>query len=202
LILLLPGTPMLFQGQEFWASSPFFYFAGHGGDLAELVRAGRAEFVSQFPSVGDDPEAKRRLPDPAAAETFGRSKLDWSDLERRAAVLALHADAIALRRREPALQRQARGGVDGAVIGASAFALRYFGEAGGDDLLLLVNLGQDLVRRSIAEPLLAPPVEGRWELHFSSEDPRYGGQGTPKMIGVDGWRIPAHAAILLRVAPI
>ncbi|MDB5557977.1 MAG: Alpha-amylase-family protein, partial [Enterovirga sp.] len=61
-----------------------------------------------------------RLPDPAAAETFGRSKLDWSDLERRAAVLALHADAIALRRREPALQRQVRGGVDGAVIGASA----------------------------------------------------------------------------------
>ena len=34
LLLLAPGTPMLFQGQEFAASSPFCYFADHHPDLA------------------------------------------------------------------------------------------------------------------------------------------------------------------------
>src|SRR5262249_40123934 len=41
LLLLGPGTPMLFQGQEFMASSPFLYFADHEPKLARLVAAGR-----------------------------------------------------------------------------------------------------------------------------------------------------------------
>ena len=49
LMLLMPATPMLFQGQEFSASTPFLYFADHKPDLAKLVRQGRCEFLSQFP---------------------------------------------------------------------------------------------------------------------------------------------------------
>ncbi|HEV3496357.1 MAG TPA: malto-oligosyltrehalose trehalohydrolase, partial [Actinomycetes bacterium] len=48
LMLLAPGTPMLFQGQEFAASAPFLYFADHKPDLAKLVHRGRREFLSQF----------------------------------------------------------------------------------------------------------------------------------------------------------
>ena len=48
LMLLSPGTPMLFQGQEFGASSPFLFFADHDGELADAVQRGRAEFVSHF----------------------------------------------------------------------------------------------------------------------------------------------------------
>ena len=48
-MLLGPGTPMLFQGEEFAASSPFFYFADFPCELARLTRQGRAEFLSQFP---------------------------------------------------------------------------------------------------------------------------------------------------------
>ncbi|HXE53055.1 MAG TPA: malto-oligosyltrehalose trehalohydrolase, partial [Tepidisphaeraceae bacterium] len=44
LMLLSPQTPMLFQGQEFGASSPFVYFADHHPELAKLVRKGRGEF--------------------------------------------------------------------------------------------------------------------------------------------------------------
>ena len=51
LLLLGPATPMLFQGQEFAASSPFLYFADHHGALADQVRKGRAEFLAQFPSI-------------------------------------------------------------------------------------------------------------------------------------------------------
>ena len=195
LVLLLPGTPMLFQGQEFWASSPFLYFADHHPELAGLVRDGRAEFVSQFPGVGDDDAVRSNLADPGAVETFLRSKLDWSECEKHGRALALHKDLLALRRSEPAFSAQARGGVDGAVIGPAALALRFFHPEG--DRLLLVNLGQDLVRRSIAEPLLAPPTGADWQIVWSSESLSYGGQGTPKVTSEQGWRISGHSALVL-----
>jgi maltooligosyltrehalose trehalohydrolase len=44
LLLLGPATPMLFQGQEFWASSPFLYFADRKG-LA--IRCGADAPISQ-----------------------------------------------------------------------------------------------------------------------------------------------------------
>ena len=59
LTLLMPGTPMLFQGQEFAASSPFLFFADHVPELAALVREGRSTFLHQFPqpdSSGRDRE--------------------------------------------------------------------------------------------------------------------------------------------------
>ena len=37
LLLLAPSTPMLFQGQEHAASSPFLYFVDHAGELGGLV---------------------------------------------------------------------------------------------------------------------------------------------------------------------
>ena len=82
LTLLMPGTPMLFQGQEFGATTPFHYFADHQPDLAKLVRDGRIEFMGQFPSVAADRALQETLPDPAAPETFERCKLDWSEAER------------------------------------------------------------------------------------------------------------------------
>ena len=51
LLLLGPGTPMLFQGQEFAASSPFYFFADCTGELARLTSQGRAAFLSQFPNL-------------------------------------------------------------------------------------------------------------------------------------------------------
>jgi maltooligosyltrehalose trehalohydrolase len=51
LLLLAPGTPMLFQGQEFAASSPFLYFADLLPEPAHKVRRGRAEFLAQFRSL-------------------------------------------------------------------------------------------------------------------------------------------------------
>ena len=50
LTLLGPGTPMLFQGQEFASSAPFLYFADHDAEMARSVREGRKEFLRQFPA--------------------------------------------------------------------------------------------------------------------------------------------------------
>jgi maltooligosyltrehalose trehalohydrolase len=196
LLLLGPNTPMLFQGQEFWASSPFLYFADMGADLAAAVRKGRAEFLTQFPSIVDF-ERRGALDDPSNAATFERCKLDLRERDTHAAAYALHQDLLRLRRHDTAFRAQASGGVDGCVLAASAFALRFFTPDHRDDRILLVNLGPDLERASIAEPLLAPPVDTDWTVVWSSEDPVYGGNGTPDLWPGGRWTIPAESAIVL-----
>ncbi len=194
LMLLAPGTPMLFQGQEFAASSPFLYFADHQGQLATAVRKGRAEFLAQFRSIATR-EAQERLADPGDMKTFERCKLDLGERERHAEAYALHRDLMRLRREDAVFAAQ--GAVDGAVLGTEAFVLRFFGPA-GDDRLLLVNLGRDLHLDAAPEPLLASAAGARWQLLWSSEDPRYGGGGTAAIETHEGWRLPGHAAVALR----
>jgi len=201
LLLLLPQTPMLFQGQEFNASSPFLYFADHNPELAPLVRKGRAEFMSQFASVASVP-AESRVPDPSDVETFTRCKLDWSERSTNSQALALHRDLIRLRREDPTLARHPRpaGLVDGSILDTQAFALRFFG-VDGDDRLLVINLGPRIRRETIPEPLLAPPYGRRWLTAFSTESPEYGGWGTPPLeTKKQGWWIPGECAVLLRPA--
>jgi maltooligosyltrehalose trehalohydrolase len=195
LLLLGPGTPLLFQGQEFAASNPFLYFADHKPDLAPLVRRGRAEFLSQFPSIAD-PDMQSRLPDPSDLQTFERSKLDLSERQRHTEVYTLHRDLLRLRHQDAVFHSQRPSGVDGAVLGPDAFVLRFFAED-NHDRLLLVNLGRDLHFDPAPEPLLAPPEHMVWEVLWSSEDPAYGGAGIPPLETEDNWRIPGEAAVVL-----
>ena len=84
LMLLAPGTPMLFQGQEFGASSPFLFFADHNAELNEKIRQGRAEFLAQFPSLAT-PEMQKRFADPGDPATFERCKAGPFRARRRIA---------------------------------------------------------------------------------------------------------------------
>jgi maltooligosyltrehalose trehalohydrolase len=196
LLLLAPGTPMLFQGQEFAASAPFFYFADHNPELAKSVQAGRLEFLSQFPSIAD-PLMKDVLAAPHAPETFERCKLDFRERETHAPAYRLTKDLLKLRRDDPAFRAQEPGGVDGAVLGEHAFVLRFFA-GDGLDRLLVVNFGRDLHLAICPEPLLAPPEQARWRVALSTEDPKYGGTGTgPVDTDDEGWRIPGEAAVVL-----
>jgi maltooligosyltrehalose trehalohydrolase len=103
-----------------------------------------------------------------------------------------------LRREDPVLREQGASGLDGAVLSADAFVLRFFGPR-GDDRLLLVNFGRDLHLDPAPEPLLAPPEGNRWSVSWSSEDSAYGGCGSVHPEGEDNWRLPGEAALL--VAP-
>jgi maltooligosyltrehalose trehalohydrolase len=200
LLLLGPATPLLFQGQEFCASAPWLYFADHEPALAEQVRAGRLQFLGQFPRLAS-PEVQARVPDPADRNTFERCRLDLGERERHAEAYALHRDLLRLRREDPVLRAPRPRGVDGAVLGDEAFLLRFFGGPSGDRLLL-VNLGRDLRLDPLPEPLLAPPRGRRWALAWSSEHPGYGGSGTAPVQSDQGWRLPGHAALLLAPAPL
>jgi maltooligosyltrehalose trehalohydrolase len=194
LLLLAPHTPLLFQGQEFAASAPFLYFADHEEDMAPLARDGRAEFLSQFPSVAAG--GRVCLADPTVRATFTRCKLDLREREQHAQAVALHRDLLALRCTDKAFSAQRPAGVDGAVLAAEAFVLRFFGE-NLDDRLLIVNLGAAFQYTPMPEPLLAPPSARRWQLIWSSEDVAYGGDGTPPPCEDGAWQIPAHAALAL-----
>lgn len=192
--LLMPGIPMLFQGQEFGASTPFFYFADHEAELARAVREGRGIFLAQFPSLASS-EMQAALTDPGEMDTFRRSVLDHGERQRNAATYALHRDLLALRREDPVL-RQRPGRIDGAVLADEAWMLRFF-DGDGRDRLLIVNLGGDVVLDPAPEPLLAP-VEGHgWRLLWSSEAPCYGGAGIVPLDPEGIWRLPGQAAIVL-----
>jgi maltooligosyltrehalose trehalohydrolase len=208
LMLLAPATPMLFQGQEFAASTPFLYFFDHTPELASMVKSGRMEFLRQFPSIRSlieaDSDVGACLADPGSLDTFERCKIDWSERERHSDAYALHADLLRLRREAPVFGAGREGELDGAVLGSEALALRFFGDRGGDhcdDRLLLVNLGRDLNPQIVPEPLLAPPDGCVWETLFSTEAPRYGGGGAGPIETADGWHVPGHAAVVLRPRP-
>ena len=196
-LLLMPGIPMLFQGQEFAASSPFLYFADHKPELDRAVRKGRRQFLGQFPSIAS-PEAGDQLADPGDSDSFRRSVLDLAERQAHAAALGLHRDLLTLRREDPVLGRRPAE-IDGAVLGARAWLLRFFAEGG--DRLLIVNLGPDLTLRPAPEPLLAPLEGLAWNILWSSEVPEYGGVGTPPLYRAGYLRIAAESALVLVPAP-
>jgi maltooligosyltrehalose trehalohydrolase len=204
LFLLMPQTPMLFQGQEFAATAPFHYFADHNPDLAKLIRDGRAREMSQFPSAAT-PAMQSRLPDPKSRATFEASKIDHAQREMpfHAQTLQFHKDLLRLRREEPVFRRvPKRGEFDGAVASPDAFILRYFARSPAEERLLVVNLGRDLPIDPCPEPLAAPPSGYRWSAIWSSEDPRYGGTGTaPPDTELEGWLLPGRCALVLAAQP-
>jgi maltooligosyltrehalose trehalohydrolase len=193
-MLLGPNTPMLFQGQEFGASTPFLYFADHNPELATLVSRGRAEFLSQFPGIAHS-RAQFAMGAPHEQITFERSKLGHSEREQNSHIVALHSDLLKLRREDPVFRAQRSDWIHGAVLGPEAFALRFFGGPHGDRLMM-VNLGRLLHLSPAPEPLLAPPAGAEWAVLWSSEDPRYGGSGGPSMEDSNTFKIPGHCAVV------
>ncbi len=200
LMLLMPGTPLLFQGQEFGATAPFLFFADHNPELAKGVLKGRTEFLTQFPSLASE-AARARVPAPHDPTTFERCKLNWDEREENGTLLCLHRDLLAMRRGDAAFRAQDATAIDGAVLGPELFVLRYAAPAPDDERLLIVNLGVDVDAGSFPEPLVAPPDGHTWTLRWSSADPEYGGYGTPAVVTDAGWRLPGHTAIVLRPAP-
>ena len=196
LLLLGPWTPLLFQGQEFGASSPFVYFADLSKDLNKAIRKGRFEFLRQFPAMRSD-EVQALLPDPADARVFEKCKLDFSERETNRHLYDLHRDLLRLRREDARFKEQKSGAVDGAVLTNSSFVLRFFG-TDRDDRLLIVNYGPRVRLEPVPEPLLAPPPECEWETLWTSDSPRYGGHGPTKVATDERWLLPAESAVALR----
>ena len=100
LVLTSPFVPLLFQGEEWGARTPFLFFSEHSEPaLAQATRDGRRREFAAFGWKAEE------IPDPQATDTFLRSKLNWSEREQgwHGALLDWHRRLIRLRHAEPAL---------------------------------------------------------------------------------------------------
>jgi len=200
LLLLGPWTPLLFQGQEFGASSPFLFFADVGdATVRDAIRKGRAELLAPFLSLTEE-ETLRRLPAPDTPEAFSRCQLDFSEREKNRELYNLHIDLLKLRREDSRFGLKGSDGIDGAVLGPESFVLRYFSEK-NDDRLLLVNFGERHVLHPASQHLLAPPPGRKWAAFWRSDSPRYGGADDTATATPDQWILPAESAVALQPAP-
>jgi 1,4-alpha-glucan branching enzyme len=142
-LLLAPGLPLLFMGQEWGAVEPFLFFSDLGPDLAAAVREGRRREFARFAAFRD-PAARAAIPDPQEAGTRDRSVLRWERLAEPAAAawLAFHRDLLALREREvaPLLADGAAPAARWRRLGTRALAAEWRWP-GGDGLRLAANLG-------------------------------------------------------------
>jgi maltooligosyltrehalose trehalohydrolase len=109
LVLLGPFVPMLFQGEEWAASSPFQYFTNHPDpELGHAVSEGRRREFAAFGWSPDD------VPDPQDPDTRGRSVLDWDERNdgEHADAFRWHRDLLAIRRTYPELTDGRRQDID------------------------------------------------------------------------------------------
>lgn len=106
LVLTAPFVPMLFQGEEYAASTPFLYFADHEDpEMARLVAEGRRK---EFAAFGWD---EAQIPNPEERSTFTNSKLKWNEIDepKHRDMLDWTRSLIHLRRRSASLNDGDRG---------------------------------------------------------------------------------------------
>ncbi|MBC7953038.1 MAG: malto-oligosyltrehalose trehalohydrolase [Rhodospirillaceae bacterium] len=173
LLLLSPQPPMLFQGEEWGASTPFLYFCDFGPELAKSVRQGRRREFEHFPQFQGKNAAK--IPDPVDPLTFAKSKLDWAEAHQppHAHRLREVRTLLSIRRRDlaPRLAGMAGGSTMVDMLGARAFKAQWrLGD--GSTLTVIANFS------AVPLPGIVP---GNGRLLYST----YGGVGALPAWGVD-----------------
>jgi maltooligosyltrehalose trehalohydrolase len=182
LLLLAPYVPMLFMGEEYGEVAPFQYFVSHSDrGLVEAVRKGRREEFESFGWAGE-------APDPQAAETFARSRIDFElgNEGEHARLRAMYRELLAIRREEPALRPGAARITVRSDASARWIAMRL-DALGARSLLALFNFSAS--ERSI--PLSDEDGAG-WRMRFGTSDrPRDAALASGSMVA-----LPPLSAVL------
>lgn len=141
LLLFLPMTPLIFQGQEWMTKTPFLYFSDHGGELGRAITKGRIAEFGHFESFQNDAAV---VPDPQAEQTFLASKLDWheSAAAPHADVLNLYKQLLHLRQTDSVLANGGRQHLTAGSTGDVLWVVRHFQ---GPRRLLMINFGHEAV---------------------------------------------------------
>ena len=173
LTLTSPFTPMLFQGEEWAASTPFAFFTSHPEpELGLSTAQGR---LVEFERMGWDPAV---VPDPQDPMTFERSKLDWDEIDsgRHAVLLDVYRRLAALRRELPELTEPDLRRVDVTVDEEARTLILRRGV-----VVVVVNMGEQA--RSV-------PLSGEHTVLFTTP--------AGASLGAQGLALPPHAGALLR----
>ncbi|MEO6398327.1 MAG: DUF3459 domain-containing protein, partial [Tepidiformaceae bacterium] len=193
LLLLLPHTPLLFQGQEYLASTPFLFFTDHPTTLATEVTVGRRRDFAQFKAFEDE-SLRESIPDPQDPLTFARSRLDRDEARFGLGLLAVdfHRQLLHIRATDPVLRayREQRLPIEAKTV-SQAGVLRF--TAGGGRGWLVVNFGGEVA-------FCVDDTQGG-EILLHTNEGRFGGIGGAPHL-VDGrLTVPASCALWMTGKP-
>ena len=166
-VLLSPGLPLLFMGEEFGETAPFFYFVSHSDlDLIEAVRQGRKEEFAAFHWLGEPP-------DPQAEETFVRSRINHHLRQngKHRILWEFHRALLQLRRELTLLADLGR--KDREVVAfekEQVLWVRMVGEQG--EAVLAYHFGEVSLNMSFSWPA------GHWDKRLDSVDKSWDGPGS------------------------
>jgi len=169
LLLFAPETPVIFMGQEFAASTPFYFFTDHNEELGPLVTEGRRQEFAGF-RVFQQEEARGLIPDPQDPATFHDCILDLSERERHGGAYRWYQDLLRLRRDDPVLRVQDRARTRAVPLTFPAIAVHRWTEAG--HRLLIANFGPKL---DLPLARLPGGADQEWTLLLESTAARYDG---------------------------
>ena len=154
IVLLGPLVPLLFQGEEWGAQTPFLYFTDHQDPaLAAGVREGRRRDFAAFLGAGGE------VPDPQDRKSFERSRLDWDERGH-----APHAELLDWHRRLIGLRREVPGLAAGPLPEVSCDPAAGWLTVERSGTLLVANLGDD------AASVNLPGGDQRWRLELASHE--------------------------------
>jgi maltooligosyltrehalose trehalohydrolase len=139
LLLVVPETPLLFQGQEWAADAPFLFFTDHQEELGQRVTSGRREEFASFTAFADA-RLREAIPDPQARDTFERSRLQWEELADpgHASMLRLYQRVIGLRATAAPLRACDRASYEARALDEETILLVR--TSGSDRLWIVVRL--------------------------------------------------------------
>ncbi|MDI1266618.1 MAG: malto-oligosyltrehalose trehalohydrolase [bacterium] len=146
-LLLAPGIPMLYMGEEWGSKAPFPFFCDFGGDLADAVRKGRRVELAWTYEMYDD-----EVPDALDPATRDSAVLDWNEREQPAARkrLALVRELLAIRRQQivPRLAAAIHGE---AKAGDDRLLRAHWRMGDGTTLRLVANLSDGAVSHAAGD---------------------------------------------------
>ena len=168
LVLLAPNIPLLFMGEEYGETAPFQYFIEHGDPaLIEAVRQGRQREFAHFGWKAED------IPDPQAAATFERSRLNWDRRDdQQGQLLRWTNELIRLRKTVSTLGAGDADGLHHAVWGFEqehVVVLHRWSDRGDGSLMVL-----GLNRTPVSLVLTEPP--GQWYRRLDAGSVEFGGR--------------------------
>lgn len=177
LLLMSPATPLLFQGQEWAASTPFLFFTDHEENLGKMVTQGRRAEFAHFKRFHAE-----EVPDPQAAATFQASKLRWAEIrsDGHAAALELYRELLAARKSllPPSMRRRAN--ITSLPFGDSALGIRYSASSKAErDVLIIVNLRGAFEIDLSGNQLTMPAQAHMWRVILGTSEWETIGTGQP-----------------------
>jgi maltooligosyltrehalose trehalohydrolase len=185
-VIFSPFVPLLFMGEEYAETAPFYYFTSHSDHgLGRAVREGRQKEFAAF-------EWKGNIPDPQDEKTFFDSRLN-PDLSGEGAhrfIYMFYRELLRLRKSIPPLRNPVKDNmeVSGFEDDKALYMRRWIGD---DEVFSLYNFGEDILSAGLTVP------DGTWEKTIESSAKRWGGKGesAPDKI------MPANGKISLNLFP-